>query len=408
MSALQSLTDATMKTFLSKSLEKYYTRKGNRVVFINGDSLNELALKLWENLNFREIDASAVSRVINGERLFTPKQLRAFSHILGLNRYHHQFLQEALATDILSRSGLKLEASRSKIQRNPILELTLQNSGHLIESVRTLRLLGSPQKAIETASFLEQIAQILHSQYPSDWKKQRETFTHLYNERERAWGEIASPSKILSLMKPDIEHALAFGERTRNQQILSMAHMNLGGAYYVSRNWAKSAQYLEMAFDNVDEDTQLEFYRTIVLDYALLGKPDKFQKIQRRALKQITEGKYSDIFNAVSLLEATGRGYAMLDFPNESLSALDEAEKLYRKAAKQYGERPFFESQLIRGKLFSIVKSPKIDKDHIRTLAKRGFEPRFDTYKRHRRQINQILNKLKISTYDLQPYRTHS
>ena len=70
---------------LSKALQKYYLQKGNRIIFQNKMTLNQLAITMWERLGFKEIDASVLSRVINGERLFTIKQLEVFCEIVKIN-----------------------------------------------------------------------------------------------------------------------------------------------------------------------------------------------------------------------------------------------------------------------------------------------------------------------------------
>ncbi len=71
-------------TNLARLLQKYYQRQSNRIIFVNKMTLNQLALAMWERLGYQGVDASVLSRVINGERLLTPRQLEVFCEILKL------------------------------------------------------------------------------------------------------------------------------------------------------------------------------------------------------------------------------------------------------------------------------------------------------------------------------------
>ncbi|KKR66792.1 MAG: hypothetical protein UU09_C0046G0018 [Microgenomates group bacterium GW2011_GWA2_40_6] len=94
-----------MRNHLEVTLKKYYRKEGNRVVFQNGMSLNQLAMVMWENLGFKGIDPSVVSRVINGKRLFTIAQLRVFCQILDLPQDQRNILFLALSDDVIWRFG---------------------------------------------------------------------------------------------------------------------------------------------------------------------------------------------------------------------------------------------------------------------------------------------------------------
>ena len=86
---------------LKDVIAKYYIRDGNRVVFRNNTSLNQMALKMWDKLHFSEIDSSVLSKVINGTRLFTFKQLKTFCDILELSKKERRSLFNALIKDKL-------------------------------------------------------------------------------------------------------------------------------------------------------------------------------------------------------------------------------------------------------------------------------------------------------------------
>ena len=84
-----------------------------------------------EKLNFSEVDSSVLSKVINGKRLFTQKQLDIFCNILNLNERQKFDLTNALIDDTLERHGISKQFRNAQslietIQTNP--ELTSDES----------------------------------------------------------------------------------------------------------------------------------------------------------------------------------------------------------------------------------------------------------------------------------------
>ena len=96
-----------MRDSLSKALRKHYTRQGNRLVFSNGMTLNQLALEMWEKLGYREIDASVLSRVIKNQRKFTSKQIKVFAEILKLTSNEFRRLYTEYCCEVLSKADIK-------------------------------------------------------------------------------------------------------------------------------------------------------------------------------------------------------------------------------------------------------------------------------------------------------------
>jgi len=94
-----------MVNHFSTALIEYYRRSGNKVVFKNGMSLNALAWEMWEKLGFREIDPSVISRVLKGDRLFTPRQFTTFAQIMKLPPKREKQLRLLLLNDYLRRFG---------------------------------------------------------------------------------------------------------------------------------------------------------------------------------------------------------------------------------------------------------------------------------------------------------------
>jgi hypothetical protein len=96
-----------VSNLLTAELQKYYTREGNRLLFANGMTLNQLALEMWEKEGCRGVDASVVSRVISGERLFTYPQLLVFFKIMNLSKTEKIKLENSLLLSLGLRFGIK-------------------------------------------------------------------------------------------------------------------------------------------------------------------------------------------------------------------------------------------------------------------------------------------------------------
>lgn len=93
-------------SYLSEAIQTYYTHERAQIRFQNKWSLNQLAMAMWEMLEFQQIDASVLSRVLKGERLFTPRQLEVFCALLEISKTEHEHLLACLRMDHNTRAGL--------------------------------------------------------------------------------------------------------------------------------------------------------------------------------------------------------------------------------------------------------------------------------------------------------------
>lgn len=163
-------------TELANRLQKYYRQAGNKIVFRNGLTLNQLSLLMWEFLGFKEIDSSVLSRVLKGERLFTYGQLLVFSKILKLTSQEIHDLRSALAQDILKRYSIELGFT---INLNTT-KIGKQDLQRLYQVVSRLRKMGLPQEAIILSSIIEKFPDL-----------DSKILARIYNEKSRAcrrWG----------------------------------------------------------------------------------------------------------------------------------------------------------------------------------------------------------------------------
>lgn len=200
-------------SFLSEALRQYYHHVSNRIFFKDGVTLNQLAILMWEKLGYREIDASVLSRVINGVRLFTKRQLSVFCKIMNLKYDEIAVLQNALIKDVLARSG-----------NQSIISPFFSSEKEIINIVASLIKSGKPTYAIELASFFE------------NYVTRKDLLAQLCNEKSRAYGLISSPSKVLFLMTPLNNKAQQLGEELRDRKILAKTWMNIGGVFMLGPN----------------------------------------------------------------------------------------------------------------------------------------------------------------------------
>lgn len=361
---------------LSEELAKYYKRVGGRIVFTNGETLNQLAISLWEKLNYKEVDVSVLSRVIKGERLFTHSQLQVFCTHLHLTQVQYEKLRRALSNDILLKHN---------IEYLPVLDLKSDSTllPKLPNIIKSLRDTGSLDEAISLGIYFESNLENQHKL----GKEYKQILANLYNQRARTYGYIANKNNALVLMSSLNQKALALGEEIGDTTITGMAHINVGGSHYLAHNWKFSSQYLAGNIYKVNTKTRLEFLRTLLLDYAYVNDYQNFRYSIKRVFKLL---EYEDSFDSdtyLSVLEATSRGLSMFGLTKAARSLLNETDNVVGS--------DFYKSQVIRGKAmtyyYDVIKGRKVDKDEIIKLHSLSCEPRYAVYKRHQQQIKKVL-----------------
>lgn len=172
-----------------------------------------------------------------------------------------------------------------------------------------------------------------------------------------------------------------------------MAYMNVGGAYYVAKNWRTSTDFLESKYKIVSKGTKLEFLRTLILNYAYQNDYENFKRIFKRSIELLDSANELGVDNIASLMEAVSRSLSIFGFIKEARQILMEAKTLNVK--------PFYQSQIIRGQVLSFYygakRGKKINRDYLVSFAKEAFQERYHPYKRHKQQIKNILKILRVS-----------
>ncbi|MBI3619945.1 hypothetical protein HY214_02260 [Candidatus Roizmanbacteria bacterium] len=372
-------------TFLAENLTKYYKKRANKLVFINGKSLNTLSLDIWAYLKFRNFDSSILSKTINSERLFNLVQLDGFCNVLQLSSQQRKELRISLTKDILNNSQLNYD---EVLEKNSIDASNIDLS-KLAKYIHELRTQGFPNLVI-------QLANIYHDFFTT----QRNMFHKIYNlnlrnaliniklELLRSYGEVYPSNQLKKLVSTEDSRILQLNEVHRNSNLFQKASMTLGGVYYVMNDWEKSVCILENAFYKNSNKSKIELIRTLILNYAYTCNFIKFKYILKFAIKELTH--CSDQNNVASLLEAIARSYSIFGKTKLSRSILISAQNL--------NISPFYYSQIVRGIFFSFHKEKinklRIDYDLLLNFAKQTNFNIIDRFKRHKSQIQYYLIKL--------------
>jgi len=368
--------------YLALELQKYYLRVKNRLIFNNGMSLNQMALEMWTELGNADMDPSILSKVINGERLFSGRQLKAFCKILSLNTNFEYLLEESIGKD-LSFRHFGFEIASEDYEEIVADSLT---KDFILKEIRNLRNNGRTQSSLEMASFFEKMLC-----FNSKIKKANSPLiAKVLNEKGRCLIFLEKPSTLLSKVKENNNYALHVGLESKDLEIISMAHGNIGGSYYVAKQLKKSAEYLQKTLSLVNEDTRIEYIRTLLADYALLGNFNSYKKIYVEAEKILSESYKYNQSHVASIYESLSRSLALKGNINSA--------KNFLNAIDTSSLEPFYQSEIIRGKMFvcyqSYLRSKKIDIEEAEHILKEAKQKTFSAFQRHQMQIDKMYEEM--------------
>lgn len=143
-------------THLAVALKKHYEKRKKRILFANGTTLQELSLSMWQDLGYVQIDSSVLSRVLKGERLFTPQQLFIFCKILDLPHEEVEHLFHCWMRDHLKRDGVEIE--RAFVPTKEVVNLL---DSYLKEAAKSGLVHTAATKALEFLGKLEEYKPML-------------------------------------------------------------------------------------------------------------------------------------------------------------------------------------------------------------------------------------------------------
>ncbi len=266
-------------THLSEALQKHYVRQGNRIVFSNGQSLNKVALVLWEDLGGKAMDASVLSRVLSGKRLFTGVQLHAFCRLLDLSDHDRENLSECLRQDCNARFGLtqgEVTISSSFV-RETILSLADQ-------SVK-LFYAGEYETVRSNYESIEQLVTMSQKNINFDIELTEAIGLGLYMYSRASYSN-ELPSLILNKVKPVFSQLIRMSNDAQSLLLFGYAHSLLADAYYGAGGYSNASaksQYHALAIRHAkkaidvlpaDHHERLFAFRTMVASANYAGEND--------------------------------------------------------------------------------------------------------------------------------------
>jgi len=375
----------TAASNLSRALGSYFKHKGNRLVFTNGQTLNQLAIEMWGYLGFHGVDSSILSKVITGKRLFTYEQLYAFCKILRINEVDKYSLENALGKDLLAKHvGVVVPISDID---ELVADSYLKNL--ILCEIKKLREKGNLHEAMEIICFFEKILNFT----PKIKKTNISLMAKILNEKVRCLIFTEKSENFIQKVKNINNLALQIAKETKEPDIISMSQGNIGGSYYVAGRLKDSAEYLEKTFFNVDEDTQIEYLRTLLNDYAFLGDQYQYKKTYLRTERILNRQNTYNNSHIASIYEAMARSSALI-------GNIGHARKLLQRINTSKLES-FYQSEIIRGKIFvcyqEFLKNKTTDIDEVKHLLNKSSKNKLLLFKRHQAQIKSMSQKIYAS-----------
>jgi hypothetical protein len=285
---------------LSTELQKYYTRKGNKIVFANGMNLNQLAMEMWERLEYSGVDPSVISKVLSGERIFTATQLEIFSITLKLENSQKELLKESLSKDVLEK--YKLEYPESGIadeQTLLLIELGLKSAKDFMKK-------GQPKY---TMSYIELLADVITNIPKNKSQKNSEridvVLADLYIEYMDCLYSVVSEKDMFKRAQYPLEVIYKIGKKYKNERIINSYYSLLASTYYIGRNPQKAifCVYKLMDTDKLDDFQKMTSLRAALISCGQKGRADLVKSNYRKLINfsnEWSESYKASIYDGVA------------------------------------------------------------------------------------------------------------
>lgn len=368
---------------LKKALQSFYKREKNRLVFSNNLSLNQLAIEMWERLNYSEIDASVISRVIHGERLFSPKQLAVFCDIINASEKQRIQLKSALWRDCYIKHSIDIDLLSSSYST----DLAEAN----IEVVHKTRISGHPDLALE-------LADIILSKFTNAFSNLNELkssfivnrlLPELLQEKSYCYFETSHPNQIVDRVRPIAEKMKFLAKGADNKDAFGTALFHISDAYYVAEKFRISYAYSKQSLTFlVNRVKRVKCHRNMALNLAYLGEKEGVEKIEAKLENEIVG---VEPIMTIDTLEGLGRAQGIMRL-HKAFNTLEKAKQIYKSSEKEKQAHCFQEIQLLRSSLEVMSwLSPK-NKQYMQKIGEKGLSiASLHGYKRHANKIKNLI-----------------
>ena len=374
---------AVKRTHLAKELEKYYYREGNRIIFPNKLTLNQLALKMWERLGYREIDASVLSRVLTGERLLSDRQLSVFCNLLKIDTTRKKLLNEALVLDYSERYHF-----------NPVFTIDYLDGfiNGLLEQAHNLNMSGKSELASDLVNILSEQITLLLLMKNSDIIKNQLLLLRATILVRKLWIESTQvlPSRALLIFRPIIHQLFLIAKTTKNKELYSESLYHWGNSLYMSSHFLAAQNYLNVSLKlSSKKSTYIkDALRTKILVSSYLKEKESYHSTEKQISRMLQENDLK-LIEKISLMEGYYRAGSLMKV-NSSLDGLEESRRLHYKLEDRK-LWVFTYVQLVRSMLEAANNLATRD-GHIIQVAKNGYKKALESkYLRHAIKIKKLL-----------------
>lgn len=383
--------------YLANTLKKYYFKQKGKILFQNKKTLNQLALQMWEESDFSSIDASVLSKVISGERIFTPKQLTTFCKIMNISGADKEYLFYCLEKDY----NLKKETdfNRLFIPSDALLE-TVRNlekeannlffTGKCIELERVTCIAQSLIEEILIRSFnsiyIEPLSQI---------------YRNLMYLQAQAIGSTRTPKNIFQDTFSSINKAKNVLLKL-NKYKDTYDNVTLANAYYVhgkyqkinsNRSLREAISLAEKAMKTLPEnDSEYLFaLRTQIASSIVIKDKLLFSHCSKKAKKILPIQPEQNYLKSINLMSTIILGHAYF-FKKDKSKYKKLSEDYFGKTLK--GTRIFEVSDIKNELEMAVILKIRNDKN-IKNHAKRAIKiSKSEGFERHLATFNNFLSQL--------------
>jgi len=382
----------TTMSALANKLVRYYCKKKNRLIFSNGMNLSNLAISMWEQLGYREIDASVLSRVLDGERLFSFKQLKVFCEILKIPQHEVNSLVDSLYSELSFKFGF--EEIFYVHEAKHLTNLVTDN----LDKISLMKEKGYPTVAINWIDDISEKIQLGLTQ------------SHDLVTRKVLNGLFAKLliQKIFCIYESDkqpgsvervfhIAHKLdEINTELKDPSIFAFSMFSKGGAYYVKKSYKLAIPYLQHSIAlPLSDSIKIQAFRQLSICYAIVGDANKSEEINKILVKDWIKDSKDMTFQ---IFEGIARSYSeMLDEYN-ALSTLEKANEILGQIESQGKEyKELRKIQLTRTKLEVYKKNRhiKINTNYVEKISKEGMQLAINHgYSRHLDSIRKLSQQI--------------
>lgn len=281
---------------------------------------------MWEKLGYQSIDPSVLSRVLQGKRFFTPKQLEVFCLCLGLARAQRQQLFEALRYD--RNKLLGFNPDDYYFNHHGLIDLISRNLQLSIKLESTDLPEEAKEVAINTSNVIESLDITTFSEAQN--KQLLTMLANLYyqlffcdqvtHKKNTSWNHQRQIAKKI----------LEIGYKVGSKQLIHKGLYALGDINYVNGKYEKAIPFFQASIVGSDDPFEFVALRSLAICFSNLAMENKVNEMETSITKKIQEFDY-DI--QVVCLEGISRAKAILGKGFAAYQYLDQAEAVHKKTS---------------------------------------------------------------------------